>query len=234
MAVSKATRKESAATTDDTRSRLLQSAAAVFADRGYERATVRDICDRAKVNVALINYHFGDKLELYTEVLRMSVRHPDNLREVHDLFAQEDEPEELLRNFIHLMLHRMVKRREGPNLHMRLMLHELAHPTPALARVVDEWVKPLHQQLYLVVGRIMDLPPDDQKTKLCTQSIIGQVIHYAHHSPIISRLWPELKMTPEQQDLVANHIADFSLAYLRAVREDRRLKPVEHGRRRTK
>ncbi len=55
---------------DGTRAKLLDSAGQVFADSGYQAATVREICARAGVNIALINYHFGDKLELYTEVLR--------------------------------------------------------------------------------------------------------------------------------------------------------------------
>lgn len=235
MAVSRAKSKRQPIAADQTRSRILQAASAVFADRGFDRATVRDICSRANVNVALVNYHFGDKLELYTEVLRGSVKHPESLQEVHDLFAQHDEPEVLLRKVIRLMLHRMVKRREAPNLHMRLMLHELARPTPAIARVVDESVKPLHDQLCVLVGRILDLPAGDQRTRLCAQSIIGQIIHYAHHLPVIGRLWPELKMTPEQQEMVANHIADFSLSYLKSSREQRgRIKPIRQSRRGTK
>ena len=46
---------------DGTRNKLLDSAGRVFADFGYQGATVREICARAGVNVALVNYHFGDK-----------------------------------------------------------------------------------------------------------------------------------------------------------------------------
>ena len=58
---------------DNTRTRLLKAAAEVFAEHGYENATVRQICTRAGANVALVNYHFGDKLELYTEVKNVFV-----------------------------------------------------------------------------------------------------------------------------------------------------------------
>src|ERR1700683_3182024 len=58
---------------DGTRTKLLDAAGHVFADFGYQAATVREICARAGVNIALVNYYFGDKLELYTEVLRHSI-----------------------------------------------------------------------------------------------------------------------------------------------------------------
>jgi len=201
---------------DETRARLLEAASAVFADHGYHGATVREICGRANVNLALVNYHFGDKLELYTEVLRSAVKDPERMRKIHELLEQNEQPEALLRNIIRLMLDHMLRRRERSNLHMRLMLHELAQPTPAIARVVDESLKPVYNRLCMLLGRILGLPPEDDRTKLCAQSIIGQIIHYAHHSPVISRLWPDLKMTPDQQEMVAQHIADFSLSHLKS------------------
>jgi TetR/AcrR family transcriptional regulator, regulator of cefoperazone and chloramphenicol sensitivity len=202
---------------EDTRGRLLAAASAVFADRGYYAATVREICKRDKVNGALVNYHFGDKLELYAEVLRNSLD-ADEQRNLQELFTRHEDPEILLRKIIRVMLDCLHKRRESGNVHMRLMLHELAQPTPAFARVVDETIKPLHDAMRALLGRSLGLAPEDDKTRLCAQSIIGQVIHYAHHSPVITRLWPELKMTPQRQELVAGHIADFSLSYLRAAR----------------
>jgi len=51
-----------------TRRRLLLAAERVFAENGYENAAARDICARAKANLAMINYHFGSKLGLYRAV----------------------------------------------------------------------------------------------------------------------------------------------------------------------
>ena len=66
-----------------TRAKLLQAATHVFAEQGFHAATVREICTRADVNVAAINYHFRDKLGLYFEVLRQSIAaiDPSSMRE---------------------------------------------------------------------------------------------------------------------------------------------------------
>jgi AcrR family transcriptional regulator len=47
-----------------TREALLEAAAQVFAELGFRAATVREICQRARANIASVNYHFGDKENL--------------------------------------------------------------------------------------------------------------------------------------------------------------------------
>ena len=50
---------------DSTKARILEAAGNVFAQKGFEAGTVREICQLADVNLAAINYHFGDKRRLY-------------------------------------------------------------------------------------------------------------------------------------------------------------------------
>ena len=58
----------------DSRTKIFSAAAAEFADRGFEAAGVDRIAAKARVNKAMIYYHFGSKLELYLEVLRDMLR----------------------------------------------------------------------------------------------------------------------------------------------------------------
>src|SRR6202795_4666407 len=45
--------------------RLLESALVVFAERGFDGATTRDIAAHARVNLGLVQYYFGGKEKLW-------------------------------------------------------------------------------------------------------------------------------------------------------------------------
>lgn len=51
------------------REKLLKAARQVFAAKGYEGATVKDLADAAGVNISLVSYHFGGKENLYRACL---------------------------------------------------------------------------------------------------------------------------------------------------------------------
>jgi len=199
-----------------TRERLIEAAGEMFAELGFHHTTVREICNRAGANIAAVNYHFGDKTGLYTEVVRQSMR-AAKLEAVRAAFDQNAPPAEILRAVIKTRLESL----RGLDLgdwHFRIFAHELAKPTPAMNVVVNEAIRPLYLRMCKLIAVIVALPPDHQKTRLCAQSIIGQILFYAFAAPVISRLGPEVKMTRSQVDLIANHITEFSLAYLRNLK----------------
>src|SRR6218665_623948 len=51
------------------RERLLREASRIFAAKGFDKASTREISLAAGANIGLISYYFGDKLGLYREVL---------------------------------------------------------------------------------------------------------------------------------------------------------------------
>jgi TetR/AcrR family transcriptional regulator, regulator of cefoperazone and chloramphenicol sensitivity len=199
---------------DPTRAKLLAAAAEVFAEHGFEAATVREISRRAGANIAAVNYHFRDKLGLYTEVLRAAVT-PVGRGVARSVFDREMTPEETLRAAIKFMISRIYGH-DKPALPFRLMRHELIHPTPVLAQVVDEVLRPTYNRMRATIGAMLGLPPDHVTVRLCAHSVMGQVLFYPQARAVLSLLWPEMRATPVQLDRIADHIADFSLAYLRA------------------
>jgi AcrR family transcriptional regulator len=57
-------------TDQDTKAKILSSARILFADNGYEGTSVREIAKAADVNVALLNYHFSGKENLFFEIMQ--------------------------------------------------------------------------------------------------------------------------------------------------------------------
>jgi len=198
---------------DDTRQRLLQAATEVFAEKGFEAATVREICGRAQANVALVNYHFGDKMELYSEVLVNAFRPPEGTPKPE----MPATPEEGIRKIIRAMLDKALDQSDQASLRYRLMLHEYAHPSAATPRVVDMTLRPVYDLLRRLVGEVAGLHPDSDQARMCTHSIIGQVIHYTRSGPVVAVLWPDLKMTPEQREMIAEHISAVTLGHLHSL-----------------
>jgi AcrR family transcriptional regulator len=204
------------ATSDPTRDKLLDVAGRIFADRGYRAATIREICVAAGANVAAVNYHFGDKLGLYTEAVQQSLRAAE-LEAIQNALDQPAPPEDILRAVIRVRL-RGIYRQDRPDWYFRILAHEVAEPTPALRQLINKVGRPIFQRMLELIGGMIGLPADDSKTRLCAISVMGQILVYVFAKPLLDGVWPELKMTPEQVDRIADHIADFSLSYIENFR----------------
>lgn len=203
--------------TDETRQRLLEAAADVFAEVGFRSATVRQICSRAGVNVALVKYHFGDKSQLYAEVLRLLLRDSAVTAVQERLEEAGQSPEATLREVLRIRLRGIIHHQRS-SWHLRLVCHEIAQPTPAIAEIYQLMVQPIRERALHLVGSILGLPPDHQKTGLCVASIAGQALFYVLGATALARLNGRQPMSAEECDKMADHITDFSLAYLHQER----------------
>jgi len=91
-----------------THEKIVSAAAEVFAEQGYDAASVREITTRAEVNLGAITYHFGGKRELFSAVLERKVAPlRAMLREVADseMSAREKLREIALRGNLYILHH---------------------------------------------------------------------------------------------------------------------------------
>ena len=194
--------------------RLLEAAGEVFAEHGFHRATVRQITDRARVNVAAINYHFRDKAELYAAVLRQchcaaaELGGPCNF--------DEGTPSVRLRAFIDWFLRRLLHP-DRPKWHGVLMAREMTEPTGALAGLIEEATRPQAETLRKILNDLGAGELDEERMTMLGLSIVGQCLFYVHHRPLIEALAPQFKNTPPSIDALVEHIHAFSLAGVRQI-----------------
>jgi AcrR family transcriptional regulator len=115
-------------TAESTRGAIIKAAVQLFAEKGFQSTSVRDIVVKARVNQAAINYHFKGKDGLYLEVLKTAF---EKLTE-HAGFDPEKleslSREEALRSFVHQQLRPLLFRDEMSR-YIRLFALESAHPS---------------------------------------------------------------------------------------------------------
>lgn len=125
-----------------TKSRILDTAEKLFATQGIEKTSMRQITSEAGVNLAAINYHFGNKENLIKTVLRRFIASLDRQRE-HFLEAagkQSGSSGVTIRDVVRAFLSPwLVFRREHPELvtvfsRFYSNHHQGTHPFTGLAR----------------------------------------------------------------------------------------------------
>ena len=200
------------------RERLLQAAFEVFAEQGFKNTTVRDICCRADVNVASVNYYFGSKQELYAEVCRYSCGAAGEAPPVFPLDGLKT-PEEKLRSFI-LQFMQAILLRGASSLQGKIMAREMMEPTSALQIIVQEIIRPRHEQLSAIIREILGDGFDDAVVRRCCFSIAGQCLYYRFSRVVANELQPDIDFDEKAVIEIAQHITLFTLQALRGIAQE--------------
>jgi AcrR family transcriptional regulator len=200
-----------------TRARLLDAAAAEFAERGFRDATIQRICKRASANIAAVHYHFGDKERLYQAVFEFAERRARE--DAGPPVAPTGPPAEQLRVHVGAFLRRLLDP-QRPAWFARLLAHELIDPTPALDRVVRRRMRANHAQFASIIRALAPRATDDA-VRLATLSIVAQCVFYRNSHAVVTRLYPEIDPAHEVEHL-ADHVTRFSLAAIERLGEARK------------
>src|SRR4051812_24249462 len=199
----------------ETRLRLLSSAARLFAERGFAKVSVRDICRKARANVAAVNYHFNGKLGLYQEVLEAAIRTMQSTTEAARQAGAEQPADRQLRAYVEVFLHRVAGRGHDSWIH-QFMLREMSDPTPALDLVIEQVIKPRMTYLCGIVATLLGCDVTDERALRCAMSVHVQCLALFDH-PVTHRVGGAPDRSPEAIDLMADHITRFSLAGIREI-----------------
>jgi len=192
---------------EKTRRALLDAGLEVFAAEGFDGATVEKIARRAKVNKAMISYHFGGKQGLYKAILRanfvVAVERVQALRESKEGAAV------ILKRFIEEFGGMVASRPTLPTMMLREVLSGGAH--------LDEELMPAFLSVFATVREIISRGIREGEFRsvnpLMTHlSLVGGMLFFFATGPFRNRLSREgflpTKM-PEPGDFI-RHMQDFA------------------------
>jgi AcrR family transcriptional regulator len=194
-----------------TRRRLVEAAGELFSEKGFKGTTVREITARAGANLALLNYHYGDKQTLYIEAVKHAAC--GQAGEPHLTWPPDTTPAAKLRDIIRFQLLKMLDPNR-PAWMARLIMRELTQPSGACAELVRDYIEPRSKILLDVLRELMPRHTPRRKLWLTAFSIVGQCHFYASHRPILRLLLGEDEYKRLDVEAVAEHVAQFTLRAL--------------------
>jgi AcrR family transcriptional regulator len=176
---------------DFPKERILNEAEILFAQKGYHAVSVREITNAAHCNLAAVNYHFGNKENLYLEVFR--VRWVPRARRVIDCFDRTLASHGPLSQgaVIQALAYAFL---EGPlsdeerQRHHLLMAREMAQPTGALKLVAEQIMGPFFQKLADKLHQFMPEDRGEKHLKLDVLSMFAVVFFFNFARVAVTRI----------------------------------------------
>jgi len=197
--------------THDARSRLVLAALRLFAEKGYEAATTREICDAAAANISAIRYYFGDKAGLY----RVVFTEPMGETKCHtNIATYSDLPlAEALGRFFTEFLD-CLKMGEEIRLVMKLHFREMIEPTGIWQQEIDTEIKPQHEALVAMLKEHLGLQRIDADLHRLAFAIVGMAVYFYVGQEVVAAISPQLLSSPKVIDVLAERLAGYAVSMI--------------------
>jgi len=197
-----------------TKERILTAAEALFAQRGFEGASLRQLTAAAGVNLAAVNYHFGSKDHLVEQVFKrrldqLNARRLAALKQISGL--PETTLEDVLAAFIRPALD--LSHDGGGGLFMRVLARAFAEHDDDLRKFLSENYGHVMRQFTAEFARLL---PNLSKEELYWRIdlVTGALTHAMSGFGIIQRKNDVSEVIHREQ--TAEHLIRFAVAGLRA------------------
>lgn len=185
----------------------------LFAQKGFAAVSVREITAAADSNLAAINYHFGNKMNLYLSVFKE--RWVPRAYGVRKFFkgtlSEKSNPDtsDMVRAFATAFLEGAMTEDER-RCHINLMLRELTHPTEAVNIVVSEVIRPMHHDIRELIRPSLPETVNLEQLTLSIFSIISMILYFEFARPVVSLVMNQ-EFDLQFKSRVIDHIVSFTM-----------------------
>ena len=203
-----------------TQQALLAAATELFAERGYDGVALSAIADRARVNKAMVSYHFGGKRKLYLAIVTATFA--DIVARAETLPTSRRSAPDLLRALIALV----AETATGRNAHFPvIMLREVLAGGRHLGAATLSYPLRVANVVRQIVERGVREGSFRRVDPLLTHlSLVGSLLFFHATAPIRERLWREGRLPARAPDATryVQHMQELLVEGLAAPRPRRR------------
>jgi AcrR family transcriptional regulator len=209
------------------RTRLLGEASRIFAEKGYAKASTREICVAAGLNAAAIHYHFGDKDGLYRAVLLGPIQG------IASALAGVEDPALTLEQALRHLLGPFVGDDAGaPGSDaaaaacgagdgQRLYLREMIEPTPVFAAAAAQHIAPVHDAIARMLARHIGLAQPDEDVHRLVFALVAMAHDYCMSRQFMLAVAPPLLDGADALERARERLVDWGMALVAHERQRR-------------
>ena len=201
------------------RQRLLQAALTLFAEKGFAKASTREIAEAAQCNLAAINYYFADKRGLYQAVLTEAICDASGEEAAVGCAAGGmlggAHIDQALKDFFRGFL-QPLKQGEKVRLVTKLHFREIIEPSGLMQEFCDTLIRPLHEAMRALLARHFQVADDEPDLVRLALAIQGMGVYFFLAQDTLAVLAPDVTATAEAVDVLADRLALYALGMVQA------------------
>ena len=197
-------------TKPDCRGKLMEVGTQLFAERGLNGVSIRELSHAAGASISMVSYYFGGKEGLYSAVLQEQFACFDQIEEI---MRQQAGPVAMIEAYLRWTIHR---HRNNPHL-LRFYTSELTNPTPYFSSIVSPAIGKVIRILVKIVEEGVRQGAFRREIHAANAALVlaGMVNYF-----FLSTLATEdlISHSPEQdEELVHQYLAIFTRGIMTAV-----------------
>lgn len=194
--------------TESTKEHLASAARRLFASRGFDGVSVKEICDEAECNISLVSYHFGGKENLYLEAIRPYAE--AELAFFEKTLRPAETHEDLiftLKTFFQHVLENYVERPEV----CQIIQRDVEQGQPAAFELFRKTFYPIFLKLvgFFVDAQKKGLLRPDLDAQVCAVMIFGGIQHVTRLEGLRKRLVNLSLQDPDFRNRIVKNALDL-------------------------
>lgn len=199
----------------DKKEHILQTAERLFAEKGFDAVSIRELAKEAEVNIAMISYYFGSKEKMYEEYFLYRLSKTRNA--IIQIKSKNAAPIDKLKDIIELYVERLTA---NPDF-LKIMTKELYQENrPAIKKIITENIKNNRKEVVAIIEEgIATNDFREVDIELSFMTIMGTILHVTNNTEKYKMLCKsedelitemdeniKLRLTNHLKTLLENHI----------------------------
>ncbi len=201
----------------NTKEKMLLAAAEEFSNNGYHATTTRNICDRANVNIAAVNYHFRTKEILYNRVVDYLFNKTSGGKTEHKLFAEtEKEWREGIFNWVLDILTTVTSFSSLSQWKNKILFREMIDPSEHFSEIFKKYFEPYFEPIEYYVRRGLPDAASKEDVYIIIFSLLSQCLFYHQNKVIVQEVFISDFLTEKNRmEKIASYITDGACSRLK-------------------